>query len=237
MKSATTRKAALILIDVQNAFLHPAAFGDLAKRSTPKCEENIATLLKQARDYNENLPATRISSSILICHYQQVHPQQFTTSRFNERVWVKNVSSAFVGTGLERFLKDSGVRQLIICGLTTDHCLSTSTRMANNLRIVDVVENGVLVDGGDIILVGDACATFARGGIDAETIHKVNLASLDEEFAHVRETAEAIEKVLIEVPGSDCQTLPNAVNQLGSMLYLYILVYWIFKSPPGRVPT
>ncbi|RAL68561.1 hypothetical protein DID88_007286 [Monilinia fructigena] len=70
--------------------------------------------------------------------------------------------------------------------------------MANNLRIVDVVENGALVDEGDVVLVGDACATFAKGGIDAETIHQVNLVSLDEEFAEVQETVDVIEKVLIE---------------------------------------
>lgn len=112
---------------------------------------------------------------------------------------MKDVNSAFVGTGLETFLRENGVRQLIICGLTTDHCVSTSVRMANNLRIVDIVENGVLVDEGDIVLVGDACATFAKGGIDAETIHQVNLASLDGEFAQVRETVDVIEKVLIGV--------------------------------------
>ncbi|KAA8567687.1 hypothetical protein EYC84_008160 [Monilinia fructicola] len=223
MKSATTRKTALILIDVQNGFLHPTAFGDLAKRSTPKCEENIATLLTKTRDYNEKLPATGTSSSIPICHVHHhsidpnsilhpikqievdgksvpaVHPQTFAAPHFNERVWVKDVNSAFVGTGLETFLRENGVRQLIICGLTTDHCVSTSVRMANNLRIVGIVENGVLVDEGDIVLVGDACATFAKGGIDAETIHQVNLASLDGEFAQVRETVDVIEKVLIGV--------------------------------------
>lgn len=222
MKSAATRKTALILIDVQNGFLHPIAFGDLATRSTPKCEENIATLLGQARDFNEKLPAANRSSSILICHVHHhsidpnslLHPikqieidgksvpavqaQKFAAPRFNERVWIKDVNSAFVGTGLENFLRSSGVRQLIICGLTTDHCVSTSTRMANNLRIVDIVENGALVDAGDIVLVGDACATFAKGGIDAETVHQVNLASLDEEFAQVLETVDVIEKGFVQ---------------------------------------
>ncbi|CAD6443914.1 7481bafc-d46d-42e5-9043-71c16cf29dd7-CDS [Sclerotinia trifoliorum] len=222
MKPATTRKTALILVDVQNAFLHPTAFGDLTKRSTPKCEENIEILLKQAREFNEKLPAASISSSVLICHVQHhsinpnsllhpikqieidgksvpaVQPQKFAAPRFNERVWIKNVNSAFVGMGLENFLRNNDVRQLIICGLTTDHCISTSTRTANNLRIVDIVKNGALVDEGDIVLVGDACATFARGGIDAETIHQVNLVSLDEEFAQVRETLNVIKTVFVK---------------------------------------
>ncbi|TGO28297.1 hypothetical protein BPAE_0029g00250 [Botrytis paeoniae] len=223
MKPATDRKTALILIDVQNGFLHPTAFGDLATRSTPKCEENIATLLKRARDYNEISLGASTSSPVLICHVHHhsinpasmlhpikqievggksvpaVHPLKFATPRYNERIWTKNVNSAFIGTGLENFLKENGVRQLVICGLTTDHCVSTSTRMASNLRIVDIMENGKLVDEGDIVLVGDACATFAKGGIDSETIHQVNLASLDEEFAQVRETIDVVEKVFVEV--------------------------------------
>ncbi|THV49088.1 hypothetical protein BGAL_0212g00140 [Botrytis galanthina] len=223
MKPATARKTALILIDVQNGFLHSTAFGDLATRSTPKCEENIATLLRSARDYNERLIEASTSSPVLICHVYHhsinptsmlhpikqievdgksvpaVHPQKIATPRYNERTWTKNVNSAFIGTGLENFLKQNGVRQLVICGLTTDHCISTPTRMASNLRIVDIMEKGKLVDEGDIVLVGDACATFAKGGIDAETIHQVNLASLDEEFAQVRETTDVVKKVFVEV--------------------------------------
>jgi hypothetical protein len=68
--------------------------------------------------------------------------------------------------------------------------------MAANLRIVDIIkDDGEIVGRGKIILVGDACATFAKGDFDAETIHKVNLASLDGEFAQVEKAAVVISKV------------------------------------------
>jgi nicotinamidase-related amidase len=98
-------------------------------------------------------------------------------------VWTKDVNSTFVGTGLEAHLRAHGVRQLVLCGLKTDHCVRTSTLMAANLRIVDVMEGGRVVDVGDVVLVRDACATYVKGGFDAETVHRVSLASLDGEFA------------------------------------------------------
>ncbi|KAK7973209.1 hypothetical protein PG996_007433 [Apiospora saccharicola] len=135
-----------------------------------------------------------------------VDAQPFAAPIAGETVWAKDVNSAFIGTGLEAFLRSHRVRQLIICGLTTDHCVSTSTRMAGNLRIVDEMENKVgdgpdetttvVSSEGNIVLVGDACATYAKGGFDAETVHRVSLASLDGEFAHVAATADVIHAVL-----------------------------------------
>lgn len=71
--------------------------------------------------------------------------------------------------------------------------------MASNLRIIDIMKNGALVDTGDVVSVEDACATFAEGGFDAETVHKVNLASLDGEFAQIKTTADVIGEALGKV--------------------------------------
>jgi nicotinamidase-related amidase len=205
---------------VQNGFLHPTHWGP--SRSTPECESNIAQLLTAARDFNDGLKGSE-DKSVLICHVHHhsiypesalhpsatievgpgrtasaVEPQGFAAPRDDgsETVWTKDVNSAFVGTGLEAFLRARGARQLVLCGLTTDHCVSTSTRMASNLRIVDVVgPAGEVTAEGDVVLAGDACATYAKGGFDAETVHKVNLATLNGEFANVETTAAVVRTV------------------------------------------
>jgi nicotinamidase-related amidase len=94
------------------------------------------------------------------------------------------VNSAFIGTGLEEQLREDGIDTLLMVGLTTDHCISTTARMAANL-------------GFEVVLASDAMATFDRTGTDnihfsAETIHQSALASLNNEFARVKTTSEII---------------------------------------------
>jgi len=97
------------------------------------------------------------------------------------------VNSAFIGTDLKERLDADGIRTVVIVGLTTDHCVSTTVRMAGNL-------------GFDVFVVSDATATFNKkgfGGQDfpAELIHDTALASLDGEFATVVTTRSLEESI------------------------------------------
>jgi nicotinamidase-related amidase len=99
----------------------------------------------------------------------------------------KHVNSAFIGTDLEARLRGDGVSTLILTGMQTDHCVSTTARMAANL-------------GFRTFVVDDATATFDRVGPDgtvipAEQVHRVNLASLHSEFATITSTAAVLESV------------------------------------------
>lgn len=110
---------------------------------------------------------------------------------------------------LEPYLREKGICQILFAGLTTDHCVSTTVRMAANLGVVDRLlgqkggasvrvksdgthETEVVVEKGRIILVADATATFGKGGFDSETVHKVSVASLEGEFADVIGTEEVV---------------------------------------------
>ena len=99
----------------------------------------------------------------------------------DEPVLKKNVNSAFIGTDLKQQLDNANIKKVVIVGLTTDHCVSTTVRMAGNY-------------GFDTYIVSDATATFDKTGADgqkfsAEIIHETALASLHHEFATVVDTA------------------------------------------------
>ncbi len=180
-------KTALLVIDVQKGLDDPC----WGKRNNPDAESNMALLISEWR--KRGLPVVHVRH----CSVEEKSPlrPELPGNAFKdvamplpgEKEFTKTVNSAFIGTGLEKYLRDNDIPSLVIVGLTTDHCVSTSTRMAGNL-------------GFDVTLVGDATATFDRVGYDgalysAEEIHRVNLVSLNGEFCVVRSTRDVLESV------------------------------------------
>jgi nicotinamidase-related amidase len=90
---------------------------------------------------------------------------------------------------LEQYLKEHDINNVVITGLTTPHCVSTTTRMSGNL-------------GFNTYLISDATAAFGLKGpdgvyYDAGQIHNISLAALHGEFATVLTTKELIEQVIL----------------------------------------
>nr|WP_163503780.1 cysteine hydrolase family protein [Halomonas socia] len=179
--------AALLVIDVQQG-LDDAAYGT---RNNPEAEANIAALLAAWRDAGRPVLHVRHCSLEAGSPLRAEAPGNAYKSEAQplngEPEFCKSVNSAFIGTTLEAYLRERGIGELVIVGLTTDHCVSTSTRMAGNL-------------GFSVTLVDDATATFERTAPDgthysAEQMHGVNLASLHDEFCTVRTTAEVLARL------------------------------------------
>lgn len=180
-------KPALLVIDVQKGLDDPS----WGKRNNPQAESNIALLLSHWRKHN--LPIIHIRHCS-VAPGSPLRPElpgnvfkKGAQPLPGEKQFSKSVNSAFIGTGLEQYLHEQDLSSLVIVGLTTDHCVSTSVRMAGNL-------------GFDVTLVSDATATFDRQGYDgtwysADDIHKVNLVSLDGEFCRVRCTEDVLKEI------------------------------------------
>lgn len=176
--------AALIVIDVQQAFDHPG----WGRRNNPDAEGKIALLLAGWRAGGRPLFHVQHRSARPDGHFRPDAPgyrfKPEAQPLAGEPVICKSVNSAFIGTDLEQRLRDAGIGTVLLCGLTTDHCVSTTARMAGNL-------------GFDTYLAGDAAASFERKGPDgryfsADEMHATALASLHGEFATVVTTAQAL---------------------------------------------
>lgn len=100
----------------------------------------------------------------------------------------KDVNSAFIGTNLEQILRERDIRKLYCVGMFIDQCVSTTVRMASNLRVCDRGD-----EKGEVILIGDAANGYAYGGLDAALIHRVHEATLAHEFCTVIQTADLVE--------------------------------------------
>jgi len=172
-------RPALILVDIQQAFGDIEYWG--GQRNNPDAELRASELLQLWREHGLPLFHIQHCSSILTSPLHETHPgnrfNEMVTPAEREPVIQKNVNSAFIGTDLQARLDDAKITTLVIVGLTTDHCVSTTTRMAGNL-------------GYETFLVADATATFNKKGTNgqnysAELIHETALASLNDEFATV----------------------------------------------------
>ena len=179
MSISKLNNPALILIDIQKGFNDVAYWG--GDRNNVDAEEKACELLEIWRA--KKLPIFHVQhcssnpNSIL----NETNPgnefQDIVKPLEGETIIKKNVNSAFIGTNLKELIDNAKITNLVIVGLTTDHCVSTTTRMAGNF-------------GYTVYLVSDATATFNKKGLNgedfhAELIHQTALASLNEEFAQV----------------------------------------------------
>ena len=101
-----------------------------------------------------------------------------------EPLVTKSVNSAFIGTDLDLRLKRLGARHVVVFGISTDMCVSTTIRTGANM-------------GWDMILVPDASDCFdlpdGQGGvISAEEVQRAHVATLAFEFCKALTTSELI---------------------------------------------
>ncbi|MRX73204.1 isochorismatase family protein [Bacillus lacus] len=178
----------LLVLDVQNGFDDPY----WGERNNHKAEKNILELQAAWREkswpvlHSQHL-SMNISSPFHYTKKKGIAFKEATRPMPGEYVFQKQVNSAFIGTQLEAVLNDLGVKTVVITGLSTQHCVSTTTRMSANL-------------GFTTYLAEDACAAFAitdhKGTFySADAVHQAQLAALHKEFATIVSTQEMLQLI------------------------------------------
>ena len=175
------QKKALIMVDVQKAF-DDRKWGE---RNNLHAEENISKILQIWREKGWlviHIQHTSDNPSSVFHLKNEGFAIKEIVEPIDEEVMItKKVNSSFIGTNLEEILKVNEITTVVITGLTTPHCVSTTTRMSGNL-------------GFNTYLISDATADFGLKDqndryYDAETIHNISLATLHDEFATILTTA------------------------------------------------
>jgi len=180
-------KAALIVIDVQKAIDAPH-HADEGPRNHPQAEARIARLLTIWRDGGRPIFHVRHDSTFEASSYRPGQAgntfKDEVAPLSSERVLPKTTNSAFIGTDLERLLRDAGIGSLVIVGVATNNSVEATVRMAGNL-------------GFETYLVEDCCFTFARRDYEgrlrtAEEVQAMSLANLDGEYCTVINSARLV---------------------------------------------
>lgn len=170
---------ALLVIDVQESF---RIYSDA---DVPAFVERIQKLIDGAKA--RNIPVVQVFhvsdsgpfsiGSGLVKTFSQV-------SVVPDAVFHKRKHSALVGSGLDVWLVQNGIRRLIVCGIKTEQCCETTTRHASDM--------GYAVD-----FVSEATLTFAmkdaRGrSWSADEIKARSELVLDKRFARIATVDQAL---------------------------------------------
>lgn len=165
-------KTALLVIDIQDSFkISPARW---ASRNNPKFEENVTNLIAKFREadapivfvlHNDSDPGFRPGDP-------EVRLMSFLDKRDSDPLITKNTRNAFTSTDLQQRLDAMGVRRVAICGISTEQCCETTTRVAADL-------------GYEVDFVTEATATFPIGSLSTDAIVERTEAVLRGRFARI----------------------------------------------------
>lgn len=176
--------AALLVIDMQQAIDAPY----WGPRNNPDAESHIAALLQHWRQQKRPLYHIRHDSTESHSAYRPGQPgHEFKPEAMpqpGETVIAKRGHSAFIGTRLERQLREAGQSAVVLCGVLTHNSVEATARHAADL-------------GFTVYLAGDACWAVDKALADgrvvkAELVHALSLANLSGEYATITTTAELL---------------------------------------------
>jgi nicotinamidase-related amidase len=173
---------ALIVVDAQESFRQRPYWSDA---DAPAFLRNLQALIDGAKA--QGIPVVQVFHVEETGAFSLASGYVKTIAGLSidaDAVFHKRSHSALVGSGLDVWLVQHGIRKLIVSGIRTEQCCETTTRHASDI--------GYAVD-----YVGDATLTFPMTGRDgrrwspAEIRARTELV-LDERFARIASVEQAL---------------------------------------------
>lgn len=180
--------AVLLPVDLQRAFDEPS----WPRRWNDALDANGLALLSAWRAARRPLIHVRHDSVEPASSLRPERPGHRFRAGFEplpgEELVAKSVNSAFIGTDLDLRLRRLDARRVVVFGLSTDMCVSTTIRTGANF-------------GWSMLLVADACDCFdlpdgTGGTLRAEAIQAAHVATLGFEFCQAVATQDLIAAVM-----------------------------------------
>lgn len=180
---------ALLVVDAQESFRHSSYWSEA---DYPAFVSQLQTLVDTAKA--SGVPVVQIFHVEAQGHFSQASGNIRTLPEFNivpDAVFQKRSHSALVGSGLEVWLVQHGIRRLIVSGIRSEQCCETTARHASDL-------------GYQVDYVPDATLTFPMTDRHGRTwsaaeIKERTCLVLDERFARIATVDEALADMAMPV--------------------------------------
>jgi nicotinamidase-related amidase len=173
---------ALLVIDAQESFRQRANWNEV---DSPTYLRNQQALIDGARAKGFRIVRILHAEPEGIFSLASGFVRPLAELRYEpDAEFIKTRHSALVGSGLDVWLTENGIRRLIVSGIRTEQCCETTTRHASDL-------------GWQVDYVTEATHTFpitdAQGRVWSDADIKARTAAvLDGRFARIATIAEAL---------------------------------------------
>lgn len=150
-------KTALLVIDVQQALvgLHPYREGEFLS--------TIQQLLQTARNNNIEVIYVRHdggAGDMIEANTEGWNIHEAISPMPGERIFDKNVNSAFRSTGLKEYLFEKGIDRLILTGMQTDYCIDTTCKVAFEYGYSVIIPKGATTTFDNKFLSGSLLVDY-----------------------------------------------------------------------------
>ena len=181
---------ALIVIDQQKGIDHPK----LGSRNNPNAELIIMELLNVWRERSYPVIHVKHRSSEPNSVFWPEQKGYDFKPEFrpleNEDILIKTVPCAFTNSSLEKMLRQSEVKSIVVVGVATNNSVESTARTGGNLEL-------------NVFVVENACFAFEKNdyfGIlrSADDVHAMSLANLNGEYATVLSSSNLL-KIINEI--------------------------------------